>query len=167
METDYRNGACPQYEALLEDFVDGVLDGSEAKKLAEHLNCCAGCRTALDEAEKGAALLRVASPARDPGPGFSRVVMARIHAAKDRATAERTNFWQSLVALEWRFAAMAVLVVAAMLTYDIRWNHASHPQPMVGQQTEVRDLFSPSSRIVPVTQDDVLIMIAETDHGNN
>src|SRR5580693_9290919 len=70
--------ACPQYEAALEDQLQGTLRGPEAVKLAGHLATCAGCRGALEDAAVSARLLAIAEPAPDPGAGFSRIVMARI-----------------------------------------------------------------------------------------
>lgn len=166
-DTECRNGACEEYEALLEDFLDGDAGDRETKNLREHLNRCSGCRSALDEAKGSGALLRNALPTPDPGPGFPRLVMARIHAVQEKTAAERKTFWRSLLALEWRFAATAALVVAALLTYDVKWHRTLQSEIWMGQQAETRDLFSPNARIVPVTQDDVLIMIAEEDHGNH
>jgi len=166
-DNDYRNEACAGYEALLEDFLDGDVGAHEAKNLAEHLTRCSGCRAALDDAKKTGALLRTASPTPDPGPGFPRLVMSRIRAVQEKSAAERKTFWRSVVALEWRFAATAALMVAALLTYDIKWHRTLQSEIRMGQQDETRDLFSPSTRIVPVTQDDVLIMISEEDHGNH
>jgi predicted anti-sigma-YlaC factor YlaD len=166
-ETEYRNGACAEYEVLLEDLLDGDLGDCEAKKLAEHMNRCSGCRSALEVAKQSGALLRIASPTPDLGPGFSRIVMARIHDVQENAAAERRTFWRSLVSLEWRFAATAAVVLAALLTYDARWHRTLQSEIRMGQQAETRDLFSPNARIVPVTQDDVLIMIAEENHGNH
>jgi anti-sigma factor RsiW len=165
-DTEYRNRACAEYEPLFEDFLDGDLGGREAKNLADHLSRCSGCRAALNEAKGSGVLLRSALPTSDPGPEFPRLVMARIHAVQEEAAAERGTFWRSLLALEWRFAATAALVVAVLLTYDIKWNRTSQSGLWVAQQSEARDIFSPNTRIVPVSQDDVLMMIAEEDHGD-
>ena len=166
VDNEYRNGACAEYEAHLEDFLNGDLGGGEAKNLADHLSHCSGCRAALDGAKGSGALLRSALPTPDPGPGFPKIVMARIHAVQEKAAAERRTFWHWLVGLEWRFAATAALVVAALLTYDVKWNRTPQSGLWLAQQAETRDIFSLNPRVVPVTQDDVLIMIAEGDHGN-
>jgi anti-sigma factor RsiW len=166
-DTTYRNGACAEYEPLLEGLLDGELGDHEAKNLAEHLNRCSGCRAALEEARRSGALLTAALPTPSPGPDFPKLVMRQIRAVQEKTAADRKTFWRSLVVLEWRFAATAALVVAALLTYDVRWHHTLQSDIRMGQQAEARDIFSPQTRIVPVTQDDVLIMIAEEDHGNH
>jgi hypothetical protein len=93
--------------------------------------------------------------------------MARIRAVQDKTVAEQRNFWQRLVSLEWRFAATAALVVAGLLTYDAQLTRTSQSEIWAAQQAEPRDLFSPNRPLVPVSRDDVLIMIAESNHGNN
>ena len=40
--------ACVKYEALLEDYLDGALDATEAEAAEEHLQSCEPCRAALD-----------------------------------------------------------------------------------------------------------------------
>lgn len=70
MNSENRNAeqnyaACPQYEAALEDQLQGTLRGPEAVKLAGHLATCAGCRGALEDAVASA---RVCWRLRSPRP---------------------------------------------------------------------------------------------------
>ena len=63
--------------------------------LSEHLKTCAGCREAREHVALTPRLLHLAEATADPGPGFSRDVMARMRTDRD-VRAER-GFWQPLV----------------------------------------------------------------------
>jgi hypothetical protein len=160
MEDKYQGMACAEYEVLLEDFVNGELGGAGAKTLAEHLKNCGGCQSAFQDAEAGARLLRLAEPTPDPGPGFARVVMARIRAEK--SAAEGKSLWQPFVSVAWRFAATAALVLVALTTYDVSghiWQQSDATNIQPG------DLFSTDSANPPQSRDDVLRLVAESNHG--
>src|SRR5271156_6196036 len=100
--------ACTQYEAMLEDHLQGVLRGPEAAMLAGHLQSCVGCRAALEDAAASTRLLAIAEPSPDPGAGFSRIVMARIR--QELRTSEGKSIWRPFVSVAWRFAATAAFV---------------------------------------------------------
>lgn len=159
--------ACPEYEASLEDFLSGELSGAQAKDLADHITGCAGCRTALDEAAVSARLLRIAAPivgrAEDPGPGFARIVMARIRAEAQRTKQEK-SMWQPLAAFAWRFALSATLALALLVTYAVKLRNQPGADLTVLRASETRDLISDMSG-PPASRDEVLLMVAETNHG--
>ena len=94
---EFSSGACPAYEPMLEDYLNGDLAGAEAQRAAAHVESCAACAEAWNSAVMGTALLRAAAGAGDPGPAFSRVVTARIRAAEEERSAERGSFWQPFV----------------------------------------------------------------------
>lgn len=165
-DTDFRNTACPEYEALLEDYLDGELNGAAAKSAAEHWKTCAGCRGALERAATASRWLRAAALPPEPGPGFSRTVMARIRMAEEKGEAERAGFWQPFVSLGWRFAATATLALGILLTYAAHWGNRPQPNVAAVRPTEARDLFSPEPARTPASGDEVLIMVAENGHGN-
>jgi len=169
MRTDpeITTAACPKYEALLEDYLEGDLGGAGAKDVAEHLAGCAGCREAFGEALASARMLRAAGPALGPGPGFSRIVMARIDAAEQQRTAERATFWQPFVSFGWRLAATATLAIALLITYEAEWGRPLQPNLAVVRPMNVSDIFSPDPARPPATSDEVLMMLAENNHGNN
>src|SRR5271155_785486 len=114
-ETNY--AACPEHEAALEDHLQGVLRGPEAAMLAEHLQSCAGCRAALEEAAVSARLLAIAEPSPDPGAGFSRIVMARIR--QELLTTESRSIWRPVVSVAWRFAASAAFALVLLVSFDL------------------------------------------------
>lgn len=164
------NTACPQYEALLEDYLNASLSSTDAKRAEEHLEGCGACREALKNARASMQWFRAAAPERVvPDAGFSRVVMARIRAAESELTADRAGFWQSLVTLGWRFAATAALALAVLVAYDAA-GHARRTQP---SQVAVRPIQTTDFLLAagpaqpPANRDEVLMMVAETNHGNN
>jgi anti-sigma factor RsiW len=152
--------ACPAFEPLLEDYVEGQLGGVEANTLADHLKACAGCRAGLDDAVRGTRFLRTAESTPDPGPGFARLVMARI---REQQNAQSRSIWLPLIAFGWRFAMSATLALALLIAYAA-WKPAPRQELTVMRTSEGRDLiYDPGSP--PATRDDVLLMVAETDHG--
>jgi anti-sigma-K factor RskA len=165
-DTGFRNAACPEYEALLEDYLNGELEGAAALSAAEHWKNCAGCRAALERAAAASRWLRAAALPPKPRPGFSRTVMARIRMAEDERKAERAGFWQPFVFLGWRFAATATLAVGILLTYAAGWGNRPQPNIAVVRPTEARDLFAPEPARAPASGDEVLMMVAESGHGS-
>jgi anti-sigma factor RsiW len=166
-DTDFTSAACPEFEALLEDYLAGDLGGADAKNVAEHVASCAGCRDAFAEAVASARLLRAAGPSVGPAPGFAGIVMARIYAAEQERTAERATFWQPFVSFGWRFAATAVLALAILITYEAGWGRRLQPNVAAVRPMNMTDIFSPDPARPPATRDEVLMMLAESNHGNN
>ena len=166
------DNACLKYEVALEDFLDGELSASDLKNLRAHLAECAGCRDAMEMARESVALLRLAEPVQAPGSQFSRLVMAHIRADEAAQTEERASFWRPFVALAWRFAATATVALILLLTYDVIGNTNSQSEATLVNQTEVNQIetpgiFTPEPAVSPATRDDVLLMVAETNHGSN
>jgi predicted anti-sigma-YlaC factor YlaD len=167
-DCELHTSACPEYEALLEDSVSGEIGGADALRLSEHLKTCAGCREARDLVAITPRLLHLAEATADPGPGFSRDVMARIRSDRD-VRAER-GFWQPLVSLGWRFAATATLALAVLVAYDTTSHveqRAQHQTPALEASSRIPDMFSPDPARVPSSRDEVLIMVAEDEHGKH
>ena len=158
--------ACAEYEARLEDYVAGDAGGAVAGDVAAHLKSCEGCRVAFDAATASTRFLRMATPlmdrAEDPGPGFARLVMARIRTeAVQRA---QKSIWRPVVTFAWRFAMTATVALALLVAYASR-----RPEQVTSNVAQMRsgDLLSdPSDPVGPPTSgDDVLRMVANTDHG--
>jgi anti-sigma-K factor RskA len=167
MSTDsgFETKACTKYEAILEDYLNGALDSVESRAAEAHWRDCAGCRAALDQASASVRLLRFAGPSDGPSPAFARTVMARIRAAEaelDHAS-ERAGFWQPLVKFGWRFAATATVILGVLVTYDAGWGrHTQHNARL----TSGNDIFAPDPGNPPASRDEVLMMVADTNHGN-
>lgn len=153
--------ACTEYEALLEDHHTGNLGGPDAQKLSEHLNSCARCRAALSHVAGSISLLRVAEATPEPGPGFARMVMARIRTEREE---QERGLWQQIIPFAMRFAATATLVFVGLITYDFSSRNQVSQQVAQVRATEVRDLFSDPG-MAPESRDEVLMMVAEQDHG--
>jgi anti-sigma factor RsiW len=154
---------CETQQAALEDYLDGELSAGDREKSTEHLERCPACRAAVQDASISVSLLRLREPSPDPGPGFARTVMARIRAAENERVTQRANFWQPFVSLGWRFAATATLALVALVTYDAGWRH--RPQPNMATARPTLDIFAPEPDRVPVTGDEVLMMVA-ADNGH-
>jgi anti-sigma-K factor RskA len=166
-DTEFGNKACTQYEALLEDYLGGALSAAEAKTAEQHWRNCAECQGALEQASESVRLLRLAGPSEGPGPAFARTVMARIRAAEqDAAIADRAGFWQPLVRLGWRFAATATIVLAVLVTYDAGWGRHAQRNPRNPRLIGVSDIFAPDPANPPASRDEVLMMEADSNHGN-
>ncbi len=167
METNLGLGtACDKYEALLEDYLQAELSGAEQQTVTDHLKRCDRCLSALEQAKVSVRLLQLGEPAADPGPGFSRNVMARIHAAQAEKTVERGSFWPRFILLGWRFAATATLALGILVTYDVGWaRHAA--SSAVTARAGVSDIFAPDPAAAPASRDEVLMMVAESSHGQN
>jgi anti-sigma factor RsiW len=166
MNAEAKSGACLEYEAKLEDYLGGQLSGADARDLAGHLQRCEPCSAALEDARASVRLLQLAEAAPDPGPAFPRVVMARIRTELETGR-EARGLWQLFISLAWRFAATATLALVVMVTVEVA-QHQRQTEPNVASvhSAEVRDLFTTEAERVPSTRDDVLLMVAETEHGS-
>jgi len=160
-----RGAACERYEALLEDYLTGELSGADARLAADHWQNCAGCRTALQQAAASSRLLKAFEATPDPGPGFARVVMARIRAGEPEVSAGRANFWQPFVSFGWRFAASATLALGIFVSYNAGWGHWLQPGATEARPTESLDLFAPEPAAAPGNRDEVLMMVADNSHA--
>ena len=164
METELSRKVCPNFELLLENFLEGELAEPEAERVGQHIKSCAACRGAFEDARASRELLSTAEPTADPGAGFARTVMARIRAEQERTAAEG-GFWQPLVSLAWRFALSATLVLAVMIGYAATWQRQARDLAVV-RAADTRDIFSDPER-PPRNRDEVLLMVAETNHANH
>jgi predicted anti-sigma-YlaC factor YlaD len=157
---EFGTSACGQYEAALEDHLNGDLAEAETAKLTEHLRTCSGCAGALTEGQASARLLRVGEPTADPGAGFSRIVMARIRSEMERR--EEKSIWRPFVSLAWKLSATAALAIVMLVTFDARRheNRQSRDVFAIVAATEAPELLSDEARL-PSNRDETLIMMAE------
>jgi anti-sigma-K factor RskA len=165
-DKEFATRACANYEVVLEDYLNGDLNATDAKRVADHRKECAGCNEALEHAAVSARLLRASGPLPQPSPAFARTVMARIRLAQQEQTVERAGFWQPFVSLGWRFAATATVAVALLLSYAA--HSSSRMQPDVASVRPIivtHDLFAPDPSRAPANRDEALMMVAENDHA--
>jgi anti-sigma factor RsiW len=160
-QSESGHSACRNYEARLEDYLNGELHGADAQPVIGHWQNCPGCRARLEDAALSLRLLRAAEPSSDPGSGFVRGVMARIRTAENEKLALRANFWQPFVSFGWRFAATATLALMAFVSYNVAWSHRAQPRVVAVRPTEGLDLLAPEPARVSATGDDVLMMVMD------
>jgi anti-sigma-K factor RskA len=167
-DTGFEMTACTKYEALLEDYLEGTLGAAESMAVEKHWRNCGSCRVALDQASASVRLLRSAGPPAGPGPAFARTVMARIRAAESdlARSSDRAGFWQPLVKLGWRFAATATIVLAVLVTYDAGWGRHAPRNAENTRLMGANDIFAPDPANPPASRDEVLMMVADTNHGD-
>ena len=166
----HKDQACESYEALLEDYLSGELDGSERVRAEKHVASCGGCRKALNDASSGNRLLEFAGSFPDgaptPGPDFARVAMARIR-AEETAVEEGVSFWQPFVSMAWKFAATAAFGLALLLTYTVSGTNRQQTEVASVSQMDTQDIFSPDPTIPPADRDEVLMMVTGSDYGKH
>jgi anti-sigma factor RsiW len=161
--TKQKRVACKQYEASLEEHLQGQLPQPRARDLEAHLASCTGCRRALDAARASLRLLgAVREPAGEPGPGFSQRVMAAIQSEEAR---RRTagEFWRPLESWAWRLTWSASLTLALLAAYLFGFGAARRQSILPAQQTEVRELF-PESAAPPADREEALLALVELNH---
>jgi anti-sigma-K factor RskA len=165
--TELGTNACTKYELHLEDYLEGALDAASSREIEVHSRDCAGCRAALGEASVAVRLLRAAGPSDGPSPAFARTVMARIRGAESELahSSDRAGFWQPLVRLSWRFAATATVLLGVLVSYDAGWWHFGQRTP-APSLIHSADIFAPDPGNPPANRDEVLMMVADTNHGN-
>jgi len=56
------------------------------------------------------------------------------------------------------------VVLVILLTYAVRGGRTQRQRAMV--QAPLADVFAPDPTRVPANQDEILLMVAETDHSN-
>jgi|SRR5271156_2042333 hypothetical protein len=167
MNSENRNtgniyAACTEFEVALEDHLQGSLRGSEAATLTDHLQSCVGCRAALADAAASARLLAIAEPSPDPGPGFSRIVMARIR--QQLQASEGKSIWRPFVSVAWRFAASAAFALVMMVSFELGRRSQSHSDQSIVAQNRIPEIVQDRPAL-PASRDEVILMMADTSNG--
>jgi len=166
-ENDFANCACPEYEVMLEEYLDGAMENGAARKLSEHLKACAGCSQALRDATEAAKWLHQAERTPDPGPAFTHMVMTRV---RTQASEARTSFWEPFVSLAWKFATTAALALVLMLAYAAHGTNAVSPDTnnvatTVSTQGDLQEILVAGQSTVPATRSDMVRMVTESDNA--
>ena len=154
--------ACPQYEAALEDHLQGTLRSAEAAGLTEHLQTCKGCGAALEDAAVSVRLLAIAEPAPDPGAGFGRIVMVRIR--QQLQSNEGKSIWRPVVSVAWRFAATAAFALVMLVSFDLGRQSQLQSDQSIVAENRVPEI-APDRPSLPANRDEVILMMADTSHG--
>ncbi len=158
-------GACPEFEARLEDRVSGEISAADAVSLDEHLQTCNGCRAALEYVSFSSRLLRVAEPVADPGPAFAHMAMAVIRQS-ERDRGDEKSIWSPFVSLAWKFAATSGVALALLLTFDISRHRGVSLDGAYVASADDSGLFS-DAHYTNNDRDDFLIPPTDGNHGQH
>lgn len=164
--SEFSTGACPAYEAVLEDYLNDALTSAEMRKVCGHIAACDACASALEDAAAVNEWVHTVERPSQPGPAFARTVMARIQAQQEAA---RVSFWEPLTALAWKFAATSAVVLVLMFTFA---SHRASPDvsnviSAGGQSDEVSDMFVPGHSSVPDTRWELFMAPEEGENGGH
>jgi anti-sigma factor RsiW len=162
----HKNEDCSKLEPLLDDYLHGELPRARADRLAAHLDTCGNCREALDDLSISAKLVGAAfEQTEDPGPGFVRLVMARINVA-EQWLQEQRSFWRPIEALSLRLVFSGALVLAFLFAFELRTPSVVTPATPSAVLVPQADAFAQPASFSPSTSnnDEVLMAIAERHH---
>jgi len=156
--TDGRFG-CPEYQASLEDALrEGEASIEPGSSLERHLQGCADCREALNDALVAARLMR---HARYPEAASSPAFVARVMAAIREATqAAPSALWRPLELLASR-AALAAAVVLLVLSVYLGAFAPARGAGVVAGPVEI-GAGMPEPQAQPADADEVLVYLADT-----
>jgi hypothetical protein len=164
MDDQVKLRACPEFEAVLEDYISDDLSGAERERVAIHLRACAACSAASEVAVQGREILRFAGEAApDPGPFFTRRVMSRIRALDPRPALE-ASFWKPLEIFARRAVWASAGAVALLVMYVNLSGAPVQPQVAQVRSNEPTGLFSDPTN-VPSSRDETFLTITDVRHG--
>jgi anti-sigma factor RsiW len=164
MDEQMKLRACPEFEAVLEDYISEDLSADERESVAAHLQGCEACSAAAEAVLQGREILQFAGEAAaDPGPFFTRRVMSRISALDPRPAVE-TSFWKPLEIFAMRAVWASAGAVALLVMYV---NLSGAPVQQQVAQVRPNDqtgLFT-DSPAVPANRDETFLTITDVRHG--
>lgn len=151
---------CPDYQASLEDILrDGDARIEPGSPLERHLQGCADCRQALQDALLASKLMRHARyPEIASSPAFVTRVMASI---REAAQAAPSAIWRPLELLASRMALVAA-VLLLMLSVYLREFTPARGTVAVNAPTEI-GAGMPEPQAQPADADEVLMSLADTE----
>ena len=151
---------CHEYEARLEDY----LQGSSDPELRKHLAGCSDCSAALENSRiAGDLIRRVWEPAVEPRPAFLAGVLAKIREEKMRSESPAA-FWSPLEFLASRLSMTAAVLLLALSAYLVGF--APHRMPVsLSNRTELSASDFPQPPGDPDSNEEVLQSLAERHYG--
>ena len=156
------NSACPEYEVLLEDFLEGRIEAGAADRVGKHLEDCQACRDSLRAAAQSTILIEgIGESAAEPSLGFARRTMTAIQGLEKRF-AEEKRFWRPLAVLAWRVAMAGMLSVLLLGAYAALPSFLPRQAIVVSQMTQQDIFLDPVQQ--PVDRDEALLMVTERNH---
>ena len=159
-DNERNRNACAAYEVRLESHLDGTENPAAAREVMAHLEHCAACREALEDARLARELLREGrEPTAEPSGAFATRVLATIRVELDT----RQQFWRPLEALASRLALVAAMALLVLAGYVFEF-HPARNVARVSSQTEVSEgLPEPANQ--PASQDEVLMTLSGSSNG--
>jgi hypothetical protein len=152
---------CPEYQASLEEALrDSEICIEPNSALELHLQGCADCREALNDALTASKLMRHAAyPEYAASPAFVTRVMATIREATQSAP---NAIWRPLELLASRMALVAAVILLALSVYLREFAPAR--TIAINAQTEV-GAGMPEPPAQPADADEVLMSLADNGGG--
>jgi hypothetical protein len=150
---------CPEYQASLEEALrDSEICIEPNSALELHLQGCADCREALNDALVASKLMRHAGyyPEYAASPAFVTRVMATIREATQAAP---NAIWRPLELLASRMALAAAVILLALSVY-LREFAPARGSVAVNAQTEI-GVVMPEPPATPADADEVLMSLAD------
>jgi hypothetical protein len=150
---------CPEYQASLEDALrDSEVCIEPNSALDLHLQACADCREALNDALTASKLMRHACyPEHAASPALVTRVMATIREATQAAP---NTIWRPLELLASRMALVAAVLLLALSVYLREFTPARAAMPLNGP-SEIGAVM-PEPPATPADADEVLMSLADT-----
>jgi predicted anti-sigma-YlaC factor YlaD len=157
--TDARFG-CPEYQESLEDVVrEGEACIEPNSPLDRHLQSCADCRQALNDALIASKLMHHARyPENELSAAFVTRVMASIREASQTVA---SSFWRPLELLASRMALVAAVALLALSVYLGEFAPARGTVAVNGTVEIGAGLPEPPAQ--PANADEVLMSLADTE----
>ncbi|HEV3205075.1 MAG TPA: zf-HC2 domain-containing protein, partial [Gemmataceae bacterium] len=103
---------CEQYQAMMLDYLYGLLDTPEVDNLSVHLKDCAGCQAALAQSESHKQMLAQAAKLEFPEVRFDPTVLPLISAKKRPAVVSPSRGERAWA--RWALAALVLLAVGGL-----------------------------------------------------
>jgi len=133
---------CSLFRPLLEAYLDGELERSDACALESHVDGCADCRAALGRLDTLRRALREAAPRFAAPPALRERIAAAAHASDAQARSAAAPGRRSALARPGvRFAAACVLACAAGAFGGGAWQ-AAHQHRVAAGALLAHDLFA-------------------------
>ena len=152
---------CGDFEARLEDYLQGTSDA----ELDQHLQQCEDCRAALENSRMAGDLIRqVWDPVSEPRPAFLSGVLAKIREEQIRAESPAA-FWSPLEFLASRLSMTAAALLLALSIYLVGFAPGRAPVQPLPSRTELSASDFPQPPGDPDSNEEVLVSLAERHYG--
>jgi len=150
---------CPEYHASLEDLLrEGEPCLEPNSPLGRHVEGCANCNQALNDALLASKLMR---HARYPEHASSPALLTRVMASIREATQEAPSaIWRPLELLASRMALVAAVLLLVLSVY-LREFAPARGTAAINASTEIGPIM-PEPPAQPADADEVLMSLADT-----